>query len=165
MQIQREESISPRNTEGPVILIVDDEKGPRESLRMILSPTYRVVLATSGMEALDILRTQNVNLVTVDHNMPGIKGDELAGIVRDEFPQIEIIIITGFGTLETAISGIRRGVCDFLTKPFDVVQVTDAVSRALERQLTPIGVRSIMSNCWRPVFYSRLGAKEAFILL
>jgi putative two-component system response regulator len=117
-----------------VVLIVDDEKGPRESLRMILAPGHRVVIASDGTEALELLRTQRVDLVTVDLNMPGLKGDELVGIIRDEFPQIEIIIITGFGTLETAVSGIRRGVCDFLTKPFDVVQVTAAVSRALQRQ-------------------------------
>lgn len=120
--------------EWPVILIVDDEQGPRESLRMILSPSHRVLTASGGSEALEILRTTDVDLVTLDLNMPGIKGDQLAGIIRDDFPEIELIIITGFGTLETAINGIRQGVCDFLTKPFDVVQVNSAVSRALRRQ-------------------------------
>jgi putative two-component system response regulator len=120
--------------ERDAILVVDDERGPRESLRMILSTGHRVITAESGREALDILRVEDIDLVTVDLNMPGIKGDQLVGIIRDEFPQIEIIIITGFGTLETAVSGIRRGVCDFLTKPFDVVQVNAAVTRALHRQ-------------------------------
>ena len=118
----------------PVILVVDDERGPRESLRMILSGRHEVLTACDGGEALEILRNTEVDLVTVDLNMPGLKGDELAGIIRDENPQMEIIIITGFGTLETAVNGIRRGVCDFLTKPYDVIEVNASVERALERQ-------------------------------
>lgn len=117
-----------------VVLVVDDEKGPRESLRMILSSRYRVVTASDGERALEILRTQPVDLVTTDLNMPGLKGDQLAGIIRNEFPEIEVIVISGFATVEAAVGGIRNGICDFLTKPFDVVQVTSAVERALARQ-------------------------------
>jgi putative two-component system response regulator len=134
MQTSKSEFPKPDPDHRGTILVVDDERGPRESLRMILSNEYRVITAENGSQALEILRTDDIDLVTVDLNMPGIKGDQLVGIIRDELPQIEIIIITGFGTLETAIAGIRRGVCDFLTKPFDVVQVNGAVSRALHRQ-------------------------------
>lgn len=116
------------------ILVVDDERGPRESLRMILSPAHDVVTASSGAEALDILRTSHVDLVTLDLNMPGVKGDELMRTVREEFPQTAVIVITGYGSLETATLGIRSGVADYLLKPFDVVQVSAAVMRALGRQ-------------------------------
>jgi response regulator RpfG family c-di-GMP phosphodiesterase len=115
------------------VLIVDDEHGPRESLRMILAPSYRVLQASSGAEALDILHTNDVDLVTVDLNMPGMRGEELMRIVRTEFPRVEIIIITGCGSVESAAEGIRFGICDYLQKPFDVVQVTAAVLRALAR--------------------------------
>jgi response regulator RpfG family c-di-GMP phosphodiesterase len=118
----------------PTVLVVDDERGSRESLRMILSPHHNVVQATSGAEALDALRTSPVELMTLDLNMPGMKGDDLMRLVRSEFPQVEIIVITGCGTLESATSGIRYGICDYLQKPFDVVQVTGAVMRALSRQ-------------------------------
>lgn len=116
------------------ILVVDDERGPRESLRMILSGAHEVATASDGAEALEILRTESIDLVTVDLNMPGMKGDELMRTIRSEFPQTEIIIITGCGSVETAIEGIRHGVFDYLTKPFDVVQVTASVERALVRR-------------------------------
>lgn len=116
------------------VLIVDDERGPRESLRMILSGSYDVSTAEGGAEALDLLRTTAVDLVTVDLNMPGMKGDELMRTIRSEFPQTEIIIITGCSSVETAVEGIRHGVFDYLTKPFDVVQVSASVERALERR-------------------------------
>ena len=66
--------------------------------------------------------------------MPGMKGDELMRTIRAESPQTEIIIITGCGSIETAVEGIRHGVFDYLTKPFDVVQVTASVERALARR-------------------------------
>ena len=116
------------------VLVVDDERGPRESLRMILSGSYKVSTAEDGVEALEILRTDSIDLVTVDLNMPGMKGDELMRTIRAEFPQTEIIVITGCGSVETAIEGIRHGVFDYLTKPFDVVQVTASVERALARR-------------------------------
>ncbi len=116
------------------ILIVDDEQGPRESLRMILASEYDVLTARDGASALSTLREREFDLVTVDLNMPGMRGDELMRTIRDEFPEIEIIIITGYGTVETAIEGLRYGICDYLNKPFDVVQVAAAVERALLRR-------------------------------
>ncbi len=118
----------------PTVLVVDDERGSRESLRMILSPHHQVLQAASGAEALEMLRTNPVELMTLDLNMPGINGDDLMRLVRSEFPQVEIIVITGCGTLESATSGIRYGICDYLQKPFDVVQVSGSVMRALSRQ-------------------------------
>ncbi len=116
------------------ILIVDDERGPRESLRMILSGDHRVLTAEDGTSALEILRTDWIDLVTVDLNMPGMKGDELIRTVRAELPQIEIIVITGCGSIDSAVEGIRHGVFDYLTKPFDVVQVLASVERAMARR-------------------------------
>jgi response regulator RpfG family c-di-GMP phosphodiesterase len=121
-------------TRRTTILVVDDERGPRESLRIILKPSYQVLIADTGAEALEILRTSDVDLVTIDLSMPGIKGDELMRIVRREFPATEVIIITGWGTVESASEAVRLGVADYLQKPFDVVQVTAAVTRALSRQ-------------------------------
>jgi response regulator RpfG family c-di-GMP phosphodiesterase len=117
------------------ILIVDDEKGPRESLRMILSPGYEVLCAGGGTEALEALQTAPVDVVTLDLNMPGIKGEALMHSIRSEYPDVEVIVITGYGTLKSATEGLRAGICDYLAKPFDVVQVTAAVSRAVTRRL------------------------------
>lgn len=116
------------------VLIVDDERGPRESLRMILSPSYDLKLAGGGAEALEILHTTPIDVVTLDLAMPGLRGQELMRAIRLDFPDVEIIVITGHGSLESATEAIRHGICDYLQKPFDVVQVTAAVYRALSRR-------------------------------
>jgi putative nucleotidyltransferase with HDIG domain len=116
------------------VLVVDDERGPRESLRMILEPVCEVTQARSGYDALEILRTENIDLMTLDLNMPGMQGEAVMRTVRDEFPGIEIIVITGAGSVESAAESLRAGICDYLTKPFDVVQVSAAVARALSRR-------------------------------
>jgi len=131
------------------VLVVDDEQGPRESLRMILASEHDVHVAGDGASALEILRTTEVDLVTVDLNMPGMRGEELVRTVRQEFPHVEVVVITGYGTLENAVEGLRHGICDFLTKPFDVIQVGAAVDRALARNLSR---RNLVS------FLERLGA-------
>jgi response regulator RpfG family c-di-GMP phosphodiesterase len=125
---------SPMTETQPTVLVVDDERGSRESLRMILTPHHKVLQAGSGAEALEALRTQRVELMTLDLNMPGMKGEDVMRVVRSEFPHTEIIVITGCGSLESATAGIRYGICDYLQKPFDVVQVTASVMRALSRQ-------------------------------
>jgi putative nucleotidyltransferase with HDIG domain len=122
------------NRTPETILIVDDERGPRESLRMILDSSYRVLQASSGAEALECIRREPVDLITLDLNMPGMHGQELMRTVRSEFPQIEIVIITGCGSIESAAEGVRAGICDYIQKPFDVVQVSAAVGRALSRK-------------------------------
>jgi putative two-component system response regulator len=117
------------------ILVIDDEQGPRESLRMILKPAHDVLMAGSGTEALEILRTRAVDLVTLDLNMPGLRGDELMRTLRSDFPEVEIIIITGWGSVDSASEALRFGIADYLQKPFDVVQVSTAVTRAVIRQV------------------------------
>jgi response regulator RpfG family c-di-GMP phosphodiesterase len=126
--------MDPNQARGTV-LVVDDERGPRESLRIILKPTYLVLTASSGTEALEILRTIPVDLITIDLNMPGLKGGELMRSVRREFPDVEIIVITGWGSVDSASEAVRWGIADYLQKPFDVVQVIAAVTRAMVRQL------------------------------
>lgn len=116
------------------VLVIDDERGPRESLRVILSVDQDVEVARSGSEALEILRRQPIDLVTLDLNMPGLQGEELMRIMRHEFPETEIIIITGHGSVDSAAEAIRYGVSDYLQKPFDVVQVSAAVFRCLARR-------------------------------
>ncbi len=127
------------------ILIVDDESGPRESLRMILAPHHRVLQADSGSDALELLRREPVDLVTVDLHMPGMRGQELMRSVRSEFPEVEVIVITGCGSVESATDGIRCGISDYLQKPFDVVQVTAAVVRALARRQARCRLSSFLS--------------------
>jgi DNA-binding NtrC family response regulator len=103
---------------------------------MILEPVCEVVQARSGCDALEILRTESIDLLSLDLNMPGMSGEEVMHTVRSEYPDIEIIVITGAGSIESAADGVRAGICDYLTKPFDVVQVSAAVARALSRRIS-----------------------------
>ena len=127
-------SPTPGRPEPPTVLVVDDERGPRESLRMILEPHHRVLQAGNATDALEIVRTRPVDLVTLDLKMPGMSGETVMRTLRREFPQIEVIVITGCGSIESAAEGVRAGICDYLQKPFDVVQVGAAVARALSRR-------------------------------
>ena len=122
------------NHDKATVLIVDDERGPRESLRMILSPAHRVLQARNAAEALEMLRTHEVDLVTLDLHMPGMGGEDLMRTIRNELPQVEIIVITGCASIESATEGIRCRLADYIQKPFDVVQVSAAVARSLSRR-------------------------------
>jgi putative nucleotidyltransferase with HDIG domain len=128
------------------ILVVDDERGPRESLRMILSPSFRVLAASSAVDALAILRREPTEIVTIDLNMPGMGGQDLIRRVHEEFPNIEIVVITGCATVESAAESVRIGICDYLEKPFDVVKVGAAVARAVSRRRARGGLRSFLEE-------------------
>jgi putative two-component system response regulator len=128
------------------ILVVDDERGPRESLRMILSPSFRVLAAGSAIDALAILRTEAVDIVTIDLNMPGMGGQDLIRRVHEEFPTIEIVVITGCATVESAAESVRIGICDYLEKPFDVVKVGAAIARAVSRRRARGGLRHFLEE-------------------
>ncbi|HKA14760.1 MAG TPA: HD domain-containing phosphohydrolase [Myxococcota bacterium] len=128
------------------ILVVDDERGPRESLRMILSPLHRVLTASSALDALAILRRERVEIVTVDLNMQGMNGQDLVRRVHEEFPDTEIVVITGCATVESAAESVRIGICDYLEKPFDVVKVGAAIARAAARRRARGGLRSFLEE-------------------
>jgi putative nucleotidyltransferase with HDIG domain len=128
------------------ILVVDDERGPRESLRMILSPSFRVLAAGNAIDALAILRSEPVDIVTVDLNMPGMGGQDLMRRVHEEFPSTEVVVITGCATVESAAESVRIGICDYLEKPFDVVKVGAAISRAVSRRRARGGLRSFLEE-------------------
>jgi response regulator RpfG family c-di-GMP phosphodiesterase len=143
------------NRTPETILIVDDERGPRESLRMILASNHRVLQASSGADALECIRREHVDLITLDLNMPGMHGQELMRIVRSEFPNIEIVIITGCGSIESAAEGVRAGICDYIQKPFDVVQVSAAVGRALSRKCARDRLMSFLDELGSVVGHDR----------
>ncbi len=149
------------SAERSTVLIVDDERGTRESLRMILSSEYEVLQAHDGAEALERLAAGGVDLVTLDLNMPGMKGEDVMRVIRAEHPQVALIIITGCGSVESAAEGIRHGICDYLQKPFDVVQVTASVTRALERQRARTRLAAFLEELGTVVGHDR----EAHLLL
>src|SRR5262245_48215998 len=116
------------------LLIVDDERGPTESLRMVFKSEYDVFTAPSGNEALEILHSQPIDVVTLDLRMPGMPGAEVMEHIKRYDPDIEIIVVTGCASLESAVRGLRNRVFDYVTKPFDVPQISDLVHRAVARR-------------------------------
>ena len=130
----------------PSILIVDDEMGPRESLKMILNPYYNVHTAERGMQAVEMLKQIPVDLVTVDLKMPGFSGINVLEKVKQHDPDIEAIIITGYGSLDTAIEGLRLGAFDYISKPFDVNHILSLVRRGLERRTAKSQLRQVKSD-------------------
>ncbi len=133
-------------TSKPHILIVDDEMGPRESLKMILNPYYTVHVADRGAQAIEMLKEIPVDLVTVDLKMPGLTGINVLEKVKEHDPDIEAIIITGYGSLDTAIEGLRLGAFDYISKPFDVNHILSLVRRGLERRNAKARLRQVKSD-------------------
>lgn len=130
----------------PHILIVDDEIGPRESLKMILNPIYNVHVAERGSQAVEMLEKFPVELVTLDLKMPGMTGINVLEKIKQHDPDIEAIIITGYGSLDTAIEGLRLGAFDYIAKPFDVRQILSLVERGLERRRSRTRLKKVRSD-------------------
>ncbi len=128
------------------ILIVDDEMGPRESLKVILKPYFNIYTAERGGQAIEILKQIPIDLVTLDIKMPGLSGTKVLEKIKQHDPDIEAIIVTGYGSLETAIEGLRLGAFDYIAKPFDVNHILSLVRRALERRNASLKLKQIKSE-------------------
>ena len=116
----------------PSVLIVDDEPGVRESLRATLSAECAVHTAASGDEALALLHATPVDVVTLDLRMPGLGGMEILARIKDHDPDIEALIISGYGPRQPVSDSC--GVFAYLSKPFDVERVRNLVRRAAARR-------------------------------
>jgi DNA-binding NtrC family response regulator len=114
------------------VLIVDDEKNIREGLgRALELDGYRVFLAEDGQEALKVLNREEIDLVIADLKMPKLSGEELLRKVVSAYPTIQVIILTGHGTIESAVNAMRDGAYDFVTKPVNLDRLSLLVRRAL----------------------------------
>ena len=143
------------------VLVVDDDLGPRESLRMILKPVYPVLTANTGAEALQIIGTQRVDLVTLDLRMPGIPGIEALKEIKKMNADVEVIIVTGFGTLTTAVEAIRYGAMDFISKPFNVAEILSIVSKSMERRSFNLKIKNLLQKVKAQHLLGLEGAGEA----
>src|SRR4030043_1343787 len=128
------------------ILIIDDEAGPRESLRMILKPIYQIYTAANGKEALDLIQRENIDLVTLDLNMPGLSGIDVLKEIKKIRSDVEVIIITGYGTLKNAQEVIRYGAGDFISKPFNVADIIAIISKSFERRNYNLKINNLIQQ-------------------
>src|SRR5262245_15873935 len=126
----------------PRVLVVDDEMGPRESLRMLLKPSYTIATADSGKSALAQIPDFRPDLVIMDIKMPEMDGLELLRRVKQLDPSIEIVMITAYASLETVKTALTHGAFEYLIKPFSRSDLEDTVRRAVQRRQREVGTRS-----------------------
>src|SRR5438876_569595 len=133
-------AIAPPST-LPRVLVVDDELGPRESLRMLLKPAYHIQTAENGRAALDALEWFRPDVVIMDIKMPEIDGLELLQRVKTADRTIEVIMITAYASLETVKHALTNGAFEYLIKPFARQDLEAVVRRALLRRHAELGAR------------------------
>jgi two-component system response regulator HydG len=122
-------------TEHATLLVADDDEAVRLSLeRALTREGYGVVLAPDGQSALDRLRQGGVDLLLSDLRMPGLTGLELLKLAKEVAPDVDVILLTAFGTVEEAVRAMKDGAIDFLTKPLQRAQLLRVVRQALERR-------------------------------
>jgi FixJ family two-component response regulator len=129
------ERASPRSSKegtGALVLVVDDEEGVRESLRFLLDRHFRVRTVSSGESALRVLREEPVDVVLLDLTMPGLGGVETLAKIREVDDAVEVVIVTGYGSYQTAVDALRLRAFDYITKPVNSERVLSIVRRAEE---------------------------------
>jgi len=130
------------------VLVVDDEEGVRASVRAILEGTCDVLEAENGAQALDVLRTREVDLVMLDQRMPGEAGIDVLPRVKAVDPTAVVVLATAVRDVRTAVEALKRGAYDYLTKPFDVDDILMLAQRALEKRALErevLGLRSALA--------------------
>ena len=117
------------------ILAVDDEKDMTRLLQRTLEPELdcKVSMAFSGEMALNILNQQPCDLVICDIRMPGMDGFELLAKIRADYPDLTVVMLTAFGNIDSAVSAIKKGAYDFISKPFEQDEIIFKIQKALER--------------------------------
>ena len=117
------------------VLVVDDEAIIREGLKRILEHKgYNVASSASGQHALECMQKENFGLVITDLKMPGMSGMEVLKAIKVLQPEVPVIIITGYSTVDTAVEAMKNGAFDYIAKPFTPDQILEKVSKALEQK-------------------------------
>jgi putative two-component system response regulator len=126
--------------EQKTILVVDDEKGIRESLKMILKDRYRVLSAESAEEALTLLESKSaeIDVIFSDIIMYQMNGIQFLETLKKHYPTAEAILMTAYPTMDTTLAALRLGASDYIVKPFGVDEILEATRRALGRKRTVV---------------------------
>jgi putative nucleotidyltransferase with HDIG domain len=128
-------AITPSGTkQKPTVLVVDDEAGPRDALKVILRPFFNIQAAESANAAIDVLNRQQIDIITLDQKLPDRQGIDLLQEIKHDHADVEVIMITGYGSLKSAMDGIRYGAAGYLLKPFNVTELVTLVNQTLEKK-------------------------------
>lgn len=150
------------DTSNGVILVIDDEYGPRESLRFLFKDQYQVVCASGVDEGVAAYRMKTPDVVLMDIKMPEKNGIEGLRELRQLDADVSIIMLTGFGSLETAQDAIRHGASDYVKKPFDTTEMRDIVQSHINKTRMRRGRQSAYDNLQQinAQLQSELSSKE-----
>lgn len=118
----------------PTLLVVDDEEGPRMSLKVIFGDTFNVLLADSGKAAIELAQANRIDVAVLDIRMAEMSGIEVLERLKFIDPTIEVVMMTAYAETETVRQALRLRACDYISKPFDVATIRKAVTTALERR-------------------------------
>jgi two-component system response regulator AtoC len=114
------------------ILIVDDEEGVRESLKLILGDQYNLILTEDGSQALECLKNApDIGLVLMDIKMPKMNGLEVLERMKELRPDLKVIMITGYKSTETVTEAVRLGACGYIVKPFKAEEIAKTVKKSI----------------------------------
>lgn len=117
------------------MMLVDDEERFLSTTKKLLEKKgYDVVTASSGAEALGKIRFQNIHVVILDVKMPSMDGIATLKEIKRQFPLIEVIMLTGHATIESAVDGLKSGAIDYLTKPADINEIIQKAEQAFEKR-------------------------------
>jgi cyclic di-GMP phosphodiesterase len=130
----------------PTVLVIDDEAGPRDALKVILRPFFNIQSAESAKAAIDVLNSQRIDLITLDQKLPDRQGLDLLQDIKHDHADVEVIIITGYGSLKSAMEGIRHGAAGYLLKPFNVTELITLVNQTLEKKHRLDLLRSFLNS-------------------
>lgn len=116
------------------LLIVDDEDGPRQSLRVIFKDDYDLLMAEDGPTAIELAQKNEIDVAVLDIRMAGMSGIEVLERIKYVNPDIEAIMMTAFETTDTIRQALRLRACDYINKPFDIATIRAAVNQAMQRR-------------------------------
>src|SRR6516162_3790235 len=116
------------------LLIVDDEDGPRQSLRVIFKDEYEVLMASDGPSAIELAQNNRIDVAVLDIRMAGMSGIEVLERLKFVDPAIEVVMMTAFETTDTIRQALRLRACDYINKPFDISTMRAAVANAMQRR-------------------------------
>jgi two-component system response regulator HydG len=133
--------------QAPTLLVVDDEPSNLESLERIFAREgLTVVVAPDGREGLEVLRKRRIDVCLTDLMMPNVSGVDLLKAARQISPETEVVLMTAYGTVETAVEAMREGAYDFITKPLKRAHVVRVVEKALEKQSLLVENRTLRAQ-------------------
>jgi DNA-binding NtrC family response regulator len=146
------------------LLIIDDEKNIREGLAANFEMEgYNVKIAADGKEGLSLIEKGDIDLVITDLRMPGISGEDVLKKVTTETPGIPVIILTGHGSIDSAVDAMRHGAYDFLTKPLNLDQLGMIVKRALQTRELSLQHQQMQAELEGNAVFGRMIGKSAAI--